>query len=173
MAWWVRCGRWGARKIQIIIRWLGTGQVVKVCGTICQIRVVESSGDWEGREAFNTPRITNSTDALQGDVPRLARHEDFGSFFFEKSCWNVWKKHWLTKNWIGGFMNPLHSTSKADFEISFEKNCFGKIVRFLASKKQSCNQRASGNYTCLYLSFQIHYYVIITLKRHNNSFMST
>ena len=26
------CGRWGARKIQIIIRWLGTGQVVKVAG---------------------------------------------------------------------------------------------------------------------------------------------
>jgi len=25
-------GRWGARKIQIIIRWLGTGQVVKVAG---------------------------------------------------------------------------------------------------------------------------------------------
>ena len=78
MAWWVHCGRGGARKIQIIISWLGTGQVVKFFGTFHQIRVVESSGDWEGREAFNTPRITNSTDALQGDVPRLTRHEDFG-----------------------------------------------------------------------------------------------
>jgi len=30
---------------------------------------------------FNTPRITNSTDVLQGYVPRLARHEDFGRIF--------------------------------------------------------------------------------------------
>ena len=33
-------------------------------------------------------------------------------------------------------MNPLHNTSKVDFEISLKETCFGIIVRFLASKKQ-------------------------------------
>ena len=28
------CGRWGARKIQIVIRWLGTGPVVKFAGQV-------------------------------------------------------------------------------------------------------------------------------------------
>jgi len=46
----VYCGRWGARKIQIIIRWLGTRQVVKVAGQFVkfewwkvksQVRVIE------------------------------------------------------------------------------------------------------------------------------------
>jgi len=31
-------------------------------------------------------------------------------------------------------MNPLHNTSKVDFEISLKETCFGIIVRFLASK---------------------------------------
>ena len=34
MAWCAHCGRLGARKIQIIIRWLGTGQVVKFAGQV-------------------------------------------------------------------------------------------------------------------------------------------
>jgi len=50
----MHCGRWGARKIHIIVRWLGTGQVVKIagqfvkfewlkqdCRPVCQVRVVE------------------------------------------------------------------------------------------------------------------------------------
>jgi len=30
---------------------------------------------------FNIPRISESTDALQGNVPQLAKHEDFGRIF--------------------------------------------------------------------------------------------
>ena len=48
----------------------------------------------------------------------------FSWFFFEKSSSNLvnqyfslWEKYWLTKDWSAGFMNPFHSTRKADFCI--------------------------------------------------------
>jgi len=41
-------------------------------------------------------------------------------------------------------MNPLHSTSKADFEISFKKTCFGIIVRFSASQNSLATGVTSG-----------------------------
>ena len=62
---------------------VGDGAGGQSSGPIRRIRVVESQVRVieRGREAFNTPRITNSTDTLQGYVPRLARHEDFGRIF--------------------------------------------------------------------------------------------
>ena len=33
-------------------------------------------------------------------------------------------------------------------------------------------QEVSVNYTCLYMSFKIHSYVVLTLERHNNYLMS-
>jgi len=43
-------------------------------------------------------------------------------------------------------MNPLHSISKADFEIFFEEICFRKIVRFSTSKKNL----ATGVTVCIH-----------------------
>jgi len=54
----------------------GSGPIRRIRVVESQVRVIE-----RGREAFNTPRITNSTDTLQGYVPRLGRHEDFGRIF--------------------------------------------------------------------------------------------
>ena len=54
----------------------------KIAGQFVKFEWLKSiSGDWEGREALNTPRITDSTDALHGYVPRLARRPDFGRIF--------------------------------------------------------------------------------------------
>ena len=50
---------------------------------------------------FNTPRITDLTNALQGCVPRLAKHEDFGRIFEgggsqfgrKRACTRLEQKH--------------------------------------------------------------------------------
>jgi len=78
------CERWGARKIQIVIRWLGTRQGVKYAGQVVNFEYLKVKFEWlKEQRSVHYPKDTESTDALQGNVPRLAKHEDFGSIFEE------------------------------------------------------------------------------------------
>jgi len=64
----------------------------------------------------------NGHNSFQRILPSNSRHftipqpgELFHSgFFFEKSHSNVCEKYWLTKDWSGGFMIPLHSPRNED-----------------------------------------------------------
>jgi len=51
------CGRWGARKIQIVIRWLGAGQVVKYAGHIVKFECLKVKFEWsQGQRSVQHPK---------------------------------------------------------------------------------------------------------------------
>ena len=76
------CGRWGARKILIIIRWLGTGQVIKVAVQFVKFEWLKVKFRWlRGQRSVQHPTENQFYGSLKGYVPRLARHEDFGRIF--------------------------------------------------------------------------------------------
>jgi len=45
---------------------------------------------------FSISRISESTNTLQGNVPRLAKHDDFGRIW-EGDCSQIGKKHACTR----------------------------------------------------------------------------
>jgi len=69
---------------------LGTGQGVMYASRVVKIECLRVKFEWlKGQRSVQHPKDINgcnprectSTDALQGNVPRLAKHEDFDTIF--------------------------------------------------------------------------------------------